>query len=197
MTARIIGKAGNPYRGNVVSPPGNDHLYFYIRQEDGKNDRGIMVFYIDDDMQDLYKCGYGILLSTDRKTGKVQLQWVVIIRVDIEKQNNESDTMLALREIQKNEKEINDSDRRFERTNEIRLLDQMIKPLLEEKLPEEQENSIQFDDLSMRQKRLYELYQSIYESEMENAEIKVEYAKRQYEQALSELEAIKAKAMKS
>lgn len=197
MTARIIGKAGNPYRGNVVSPPGNDHLYFYIRQEDGKNDRGIMVFYIDDDMQDLYKCGYGILLSTDRKTGKVQLQWVVIIRVDIEKQNNESDTMLALREIQKNEKEINESDRRFERTNEIRLLDQMIKPLLEEQLPEEQENSIQFEDLRMRQKRLYELYQSIYESEMEIAEIKVEYAKRQYEQALSDLEAIKAKAMKS
>ena len=196
MTARIIGKAGNPYRGNVVSPPGNDHLYFYIRQEDGKNDRGIMVFYIDDDMQDQYRCGYGILLSTDRKTGQIQLQWVIIIRTESENQANENDTMLALKKIQMQEQEINASDRIFEDTNDIKILDQMLKPLLEETLPEAKGNVIQFADLRSRQKRLYEIYQSIYNPELTIAEKKVAFAKEQYEQAVENLNAIKRKQNK-
>jgi len=196
MTARIIGKAGNAYRGNVVSPPGNDHLYFYIRQEGGKNDRGVMIFYIDDDMQDQYKCGYGILLSTDRRTGKIQLQWVVIIRAETKPESTKSDTMLALREVQEHEKEINDADREFERSNKIKMLDSLLRPLLEAELPIANDHSIQFDDLRNRQKKLFDIYQTISEPEIAIAEERVAFAKAQYEQALSELNEIKRNAPK-
>ena len=195
MTARIIGKAGNPYRGNVVSPPGNDHLYFYIRQEDGKNDRGVMIFYIDDDMQDQYKCGYGLLLSTHRKTGKIQLQWVVIIRMEAKPDSIKNDTMLALREVQEHEKEINDADREFETTNKVKMLDSLLRPLLEEDLPIAHNHSIQFDDLRIRQKRLFEIYCAISKPEIANAEKRVAFAKAQYEQALLELKETKGEAL--
>lgn len=194
MTARIVGKAGNPYRGNVVSPPGNDHLYFYIRQEDGKNDRGVMIFYIDDDMQDEYKCGYGILLSTDRKTGKIQLQWVIIIRFENKPENREIDTMLALHEIQKNEKEINNTDRELESTSRIKLLDSMLRPFLEAELPVAHDHSIQFDDLRDRHKKLFDIYRTISKPEIAIAEMQVEYAKIQYEQALASLNELKRRS---
>ena len=189
MTARIIGKAGNPYRGNVVSPPGNDHLYFYIRQEDGKNDRGIMVFYIDDDMQDKYKCGSGILLSTDRKSGKIRLQWVVLLRDGESEKQDTSDTMRLLRNIQKREPEINQEDREYEKS--IQWIDKDIRPILEEDLPEVRDNHIQFDNLRDRQDKLYEVYQRLYADELISAERRVEFLKKQYEQALTVLNTIR------
>lgn len=185
MTARIIGKAGNPYRGNVVSPPGNDHLYFYIRQEDGKNDRGIMVFYIDDDMQDTYKCGSGILLSTDRKTGTLRLQWVVIIRVGESFPPISTDTMVILQEIQAREHEINQEDREYEKY--LVEIDTVIKPILEEDIPESQGSHIIFDNLKTRQEELYNVYKALWFDKRKMAEKRVEFAKIQYEKALEEL----------
>ena len=189
MTARIIGKAGNPYRGNVVSPPGNDHLYFYIRQEDGKNDRGIMVFYIDDDMQDTYKCGSGILLSTDRKSGKVRLQWVVILRDSYCESPDNTDTMLLLQEIQERETEINQQDRAFEKS--LEWIDEHIRPILEEEMPETHNSHIQFDNLRDRQEHLYEFYQKLYADDLELLEKRVKSAKARYDEAMAELKAFK------
>lgn len=189
MTARIIGKAGNPYRGNVVSPPGNDHLYFYIRQEDGKNDRGLMVFYIDDDMQDAYKCGSGILVSTDRKTGKVRLQWVAIIRTGESEKPSSKDTMQILHDIQEHETEINQKDHILEAS--LREIDKVIRPILEEDLPVIQNHHIQFDDLSDRQEKLYDMYKCLYENNIESAERRVRIIKSQYEKAVTELERLK------
>lgn len=185
MTARIVGKAGNPYRGNVVSPPGNDHLYFYIRQEDGKNDRGLVTFYIDDDMQDTYKCGSGILLSTDRRSGKIRLQWVVIIRTGDVAKPTSNDTMEILREIQSCEQEMNLEDTEYVKT--IEYLDQIIKPILEEEMPTSG-NDILFENLRDRQEKLFRIYQSQYSDEIAAAEKRVAIAKIQYEKALAEME---------
>ena len=189
MTARIIGKAGNPYRGNIVSPPGNDHLYFYIRQEDGKNDRGLMVFYIDDDMQDKYRCGSGLLLSTDRRTGKIRLQWVVIIRKSDVVQPSKTDTMLILQEIQEHESEVNRDDFAFE--NNLSGLDKIIKPFLEGDMPSAENNSIHFDNLRERQEQLFELCKNLFDDEVVDAEKQVEITKMQYEAALARLEQVK------
>ena len=155
-----------------------------------------MIFYIDDDMQDQYKCGYGILLSTDRRTGKIQLQWVVIIRAETKPESTKSDTMLALREVQEHEKEINDADRELERSNKIKMLDSLLRPLLEAELPIANDHSIQFDDLRNRQKKLFDIYQTISEPEITIAEERVAFAKAQYEQALSELNEIRRNAPK-
>ena len=191
MVARIVGKAGNPYRGNVVSPPGNDHLYFYIRQEDGKNDRGFMVFYIDDDMQDSYKCGSGVLLSTDRKSGKLRLQWVVIIRTGDASKPTSNDTMAILHEMQTHEHELNIADAEFVKT--VEYLDQIVKPILEEEMPKGG-NSLQFENLRDRQEKLYDIYQGLYPNEIVAAEKRVELTKAQYEKALAELEKRKHEA---
>ena len=185
MTARIIGKAGNPYRGNIVSPPGNDHLYFYIRQEDGKNDRGVMVFYIDDDMQDLYKCGSGLLLSTDRRSGKIRLQWIVIIKTGDASKPISNDTMAILQEMQKHERELNLSDVEFMKT--IECIDQVVKPILEEEIPAGGKY-ILFENLRDRQEKLYEIYQELYADEIAAAKKRLEITKFQYEKAKAELE---------
>ena len=189
LVARIIGKAGNPYRGNVVSPPGNDHLYFYIRQEDGKNDRGIMIFYIDDDMQDTYKCGSGIILSNDRKTGKIRLQWIVILRTGKSSNPISKDTMQILEEMQAREQEINFEDREYEKS--LGRIDGIIKPILEESIPEPNGNYLQFYSLRGRQEKLYELYQQLYQDEVSIAEKRVAYTKAQYEEALARLDEIR------
>lgn len=189
MAARIIGKAGNPYRGNVVSPPGNDHLYFYIRQEDGKNDRGIMVFYIDDDMQSKYKCGSGILLSTDRNSRKTRLQWTVIIRIGESEPPFSKDTMTNLRYIQENEIKFNDEDLEFEKT--LREIDEIVVPILKEDIPKPEKYYIQFDCLHDRQSYLYKEYKKRYgEKETGLVEKQVEITKELYEKALAELERV-------
>ena len=150
-----------------------------------------MVFYIDDDMQNEYKCGLGILRSTDRKPGKIRLQWVVIIRLESNSQSKVNDTMMLLREMQSKEQEINQTDYEFEQNVEVILLDQMIKSLLEEEIPSSRRNQILFSNLKERHEQLFQIYQNVQSSLIKIAEMRVELAKAQYEKALAELSLIK------
>lgn len=191
MVARVIGKAGNPYRGSIVSPPANDHLYFYIRQEDGKNDRGVLIFYIDDDIQGAYECGSGILISNDRKTGHVRLQWVIIWRIGEATELLTADTLKAIQEMQAHEASLNMKDQEFEKT--LQPLDEIIRPLLEQDMPNSKNHQIQFEILRERHRELYTHYTEECQKQIKFAENTVKYAKARYEAALKELDQLKEK----
>lgn len=91
-------------------------------------------------------------MSTDRKTGKVRLQWVAIIRTGESEKPSSKDTMQILHDIQEHETEINQKDHILEAS--LREIDKVIRPILEEDLPVIQNHHIQFDDLSDRQEKL-------------------------------------------
>ena len=73
----------------------------------------------------------------------------------------------------------------------IQWIDKEIRPILEEDLPEVRDNHIQFDNLRDRQDKLYEVYQRLYADELISAERRVEFLKKQYEQAVAVLNTIR------
>lgn len=52
-----------------------------MRQDGARNDRAVLVFYGDEDIQGLYACGSEVMLFTDRRSGTKRLQRVVIVRI--------------------------------------------------------------------------------------------------------------------
>lgn len=156
---RNVGRASDMYRGNIVSDPAQPYLYIYMRQDTGTVDRGVMVFrYFDGDVQGAYKCGSGVMLSTERNLLVPHLHWVIIIKI---KDNtkmiendiiiNERDTVEIVRQAQRQAKEIDRTDELFLCENGINEIDKLIRPVLEEALPFPKEHYIMFDELSERQ----------------------------------------------
>ena len=159
---RVIGKAENIYRCNIVSPPNQKHLYVYLRQDSGKHDRGMIVFKVDNDIQGSFACGSGIMFSTERKSEEKRLQWVVILRIG---ENNdpltsecsdERNAPLIQTELAARADALNVSDTLFEQGDAVKSADFIIEPILREPMPTPNGFYIDFDCLEERQDFLYE-----------------------------------------
>lgn len=159
---RVIGKAENIYRCNIVSPPNQKHLYVYLRQDSGKHDRGMIVFKVDNDIQGSFACGSGIMLSTERKSEEKRLQWVVILRIG---ENNDALTSecsdersapLIQIELAARADVLNVSDTLFEQGDAVKAADLIIEPILREPMPTPNGFYIDFNCLKERQDFLYE-----------------------------------------
>jgi len=165
-TMRVIGKAGNEYDCDIVSPPNQNHLYINIEQSNGRYDRGVIVFYVDHDMQGPFECGSGFILSTDRRSGEKRIQWVVIVRIGIynstvtpgfENLRQEDDTY-DLEYTYVRTRDANESDGAFVRRNSVVEADSVVGPVLREDLPVQSSFHLSFACLKTRQKRFYNLY---------------------------------------
>ena len=159
---RVIGKAENIYRCNIVWPPNQKHLYIYLRQDSGKYDRGIIVFKVDYDIQGEFVCGSGVMLSTDRKSEEKRLQWVVIIRIGknydplTAECTDERNAPYIQRELAAKAEELNVTDVSFEQGKAVKAADAIIEPILKEPLPSQGKFYLDFDCLKERQEYLYE-----------------------------------------
>ena len=168
---RVIGKAENIYRCNIVSPPNQKHLYIYLRQDSGKYDRGIIIFKVDNDIQGPFVCGSGIMLSTDRKSEEKRLQWVILIRI-----GENSDPLTAdcadersapyiQSELAAKAEQINIADTLFERGEAVKTADAVLEPILREPLPPANGPFMDFACLKERQEKLYA---EVYEQKLKN-----------------------------
>jgi len=162
---RTVGRSADIYRGNIVSPIGQPYLYIYMRQDSGKKDRGIMVFhFFEGDIQGQFRCGSGIVLSTERNLNTLHLQWVVLIRIQENMKMignetiNENFTIEKLRETQEKAAEINHQDEVFLQKNRINELDSIIRPVLEQALPSPREHYLILNELGDRQKVFHDEY---------------------------------------
>lgn len=162
---RTVGRSADIYRGNIVSPIGQPYLYIYMRQDSGKKDRGIMAFhFFEGDIQGQFRCGSGIVLSTERNLNTIHLQWVVLIRIQVNKKMignetiDENYTIEKLRETQERAEEINHQDEVFLQENRITELDSIIRPVLEQALPSPRGHYLILDELDERQKVFHDEY---------------------------------------
>lgn len=162
--ARVIGKAENIYRCSIVSPPNQKHLYIYLRQDNGKQDRGLIVFKVDNDIQGPFDCGSGIILSTDRKSEEKRLQWVAILRI-----GENHDPLTAECSDERNAPQIqealaakarilNNTDTAFEQEPDVKTADAFIESILREPLPSPNGCYMDFGCLKDRQDVLYEQF---------------------------------------
>lgn len=159
---RVVGKAENVYRCNVVSPPNQRHLYVYMRQDSAKNDRGILIFHADEDIQGVFACGSGLMLSTDRKSGEKRIQWVAIVRMG----HNDNSITAHLRDerlatsVQKGLSSmasvLNDADLAFSQSESIHTADDLVGPVLRENLPSPNGFYLDFACLKDRQATFYQ-----------------------------------------
>lgn len=159
----VVGKAGNGYRCNIVSPPNQRHLYVYMRQDSARNDRAILVFYGDEDIQGLYACGSGAMLSTDRKSGAKRLQWVTIVRIcdnnDELTSNCEDEGQMSgiQRELSLLARSMaaNEADRSFVASDVVRGFDDVVCEHLMRPLPSPEGWKLDLDCLKDRQDEFY------------------------------------------
>lgn len=160
---RVVGKAENRYRCNIVSPPNQRYLYVYMRQDSATNDRAMLMFHADAGIQGMYTCGSGAMLSTDRKTGAKRLQWVAIVRVG---DNDDEMTcgcdderrMPAIqRELESAARSGHDNkvDRRLVSSDEVRAADEAVLAHLARPLPRPEEWRLDIDCLKERQDELF------------------------------------------
>lgn len=159
---RVIGKAENIYRCNIVSPPNQKHLYIYLRQDSGKYDRGMIVFKVDNDIQGSFACGSGTMFSTERKSEEKRLQWVVVLRIG---ENNdpltsecssEKNASRIQAELAARADNLNVSDTLFEQGDAVKAADLVVEPILRESMPTPNGFYIDFNCLKERQDYLYE-----------------------------------------
>ncbi len=159
----VVGKAGNGYRCNIVSPPNQRHLYVYMRQDSAGNDRAILVYYGDKDIQGLYACGSGAMLSTNRKSGAKRLQWVAIVRIcdndDELTVNCEDEGQMSgiQRELSLLPRSLvtNEADRSFVASDIVRSFDDAVREHLMRPLPNPEGWRLDFDCLKDRQDEFY------------------------------------------
>lgn len=180
----LIGKAMHVYRCKIVSPPNQMHLYVYMRQDSGKNDRGIMTFWADTDMGYEFLCGSGVLYSTERQNGQKRIQWVVILRIG----NNsnhltlnsglEKNAIYIQQSLEENTRATDDKDKRFTDTDEVKKADEIIRGTLTEPLPNSSGYYLDFDCLKQRQKDFFE---NAYEGLLDQIDMETAW-KRIYDQ---------------
>ena len=160
--ARVIGKAENIYRCNIVSPPNQKHLYIYLRQDSGKHDRGVIVFKVDNDIQGSFDCGSGVMFSTDRKSEEKRLQWVVILRIGENSDpltaecSDERSAPYIQCELAAKAGDLNVHDTSFEQGETVKVADAILEPILREPLPAPNGFYLDFACLKERQDILYE-----------------------------------------
>lgn len=162
---RIVGRSEHLYWGNIISPPNQDHLYIYMRQDGGKNDRGLMVFhYHEGDIRHGFRCGSGIMFSTERNLEKPHMHWIVLIRTNDnlktlpESKEDNKNAVEMLRNRQIEAEETDRKDKTFFEVNNIAELDSIIKPILEEALPSPDKHYLIFDTLDIRQRTFHDGY---------------------------------------
>lgn len=170
----LIGKASQVYRCNIVSPPNQMHLYVYMRQDSGKNDRGIMTFWVDTDMQEDFLCGSGVLYSTDRQNGRKRVQWVVILKIS-ENDNPltinsgiEKNAIYIQRSLELNARKANEEDKQFAEADEVKNADVIVKSILTDPLPAPKGYYMDFECLKERQQYFFE---SVYGSTLKHLDI--------------------------
>lgn len=177
---RIIGKAENIYRCNIVSPPNQKHLYIYLRQDSGKYDRGMIVFKVDNDIQGPFDCGSGIMLTTNRKSEEKRLQWIVIIRIGenydqlTSECSDERSAPYIQNELATRAMILNEADTLFEQEESVKTADQIVESILKEPLPAPNEFYMDFECLKDRQDYLYE---EVYETFLKHIPFAFDYDK--------------------
>lgn len=176
---RILGKAEYPYRCNIISPPNQRYLYIYLRQDSGKYDRGIMFFHEDEDIQGNYLCGSGVMLSTERRSGHLCLQWVVIVYLGENDDPVTSDMLsnnsaiATLRRIQHQSVALNKEDHAFLRRAELIQADNTIRELLLQSLPSIQDSRLYLSELDKRQS---DLFQNAYSQKVKNIDLRTAWS---------------------
>lgn len=185
---RLIGKAAQIYRCNIVAPTNQKHLYVYMRQDGGKNDRGILTFRMDTDMQDEFVCGSGLMYSTARKNGEKRIQWVVILKISdnhnslTANSGNEKEADFIRRKLQENSQNLNQMDGEFVETEQVRNVDEIIEPVLRQNLPSPTGFYLDFKCLDDRQE---EIYEEIYSKKLKSVELSSVWEKTHKEQAVA------------
>lgn len=161
---RVISEEENPYRCNIVCPMNQKLLYIYLRQDSAQNDRGMIVFDVGFRLQGKFRGGSAVMVSTNRSTETLQVQWAVLVRIDdnddirIADKLNERNAPSMLRDWINRSEEMDLFDQIFISKQVISDADNVIYPVLKEQYPASTDEKpfINFDELRSRQKYFYE-----------------------------------------
>lgn len=185
---RVVSEEENPYRCNIVCPMNQKLLYIYLRQDSAQNDRGMIVFDVGFRLQGKFRGGSAVMVSTNRSTETLQVQWAVLVRIDdnddirIADKLNERNAPSMLQDWTNRAEEMDLFDQIFMANKAIFDADEIVYPVLKEPypIPTDENPFINFKELRLRQKNFYE---HIYREHLK----KIKFAEA-WNQSMKELE---------